>query len=390
MSVKKIRVLEMIDDASIGGGQVHVLILARHLNREVFEVSIACEGRGFLADEARKSGIEVIPVSMDNRIRLKTFREVNRIFRTSDFDILHTHGGTAGFWGRIGSFFTGKPIVRIHSYHGMHYLTKNYSFPRRLRIMDQLLLSLSDRVICVCRSDYQKGLEAGIVSKKKGTIIHYGIEQEKFQTSGQRSVLRNHYGLDGSAIVFGNVGRLHVQKGQCYLLEAFQAVKNNHPQAWLWIIGEGELKDELEKQSKDLDIHASVQFLGARTDVPALLSAMDIFILPSLWEGQPISIMEAGAAGKPVIATNIDGIADLLESEKNALLVPAKDPKALAGAMMRLIEDAGLRDRLSASVKATVSEGYTAEKMAKEMGDLYLEACNKRIAFRKTQRWSFD
>ena len=103
MSAKKIRVLEMIDDASIGGGQVHVLMLAKYLDREKFEVSIACEGQGFLVDEARKLDIDVIPVSMDNRIRLKTFRKVSRIFRKSDFDILHTHGGTAGFWGRISS-----------------------------------------------------------------------------------------------------------------------------------------------------------------------------------------------------------------------------------------------------------------------------------------------
>jgi len=373
MPVKKIRVLEMIDDASIGGGQVHVLMLAKHLSRETFEVSIACAGQGFLADEARELGIEVIPVSMDNRIRFKTFRDVIRIFRTSDFDIVHTHGGTAGFWGRIGSLFAGKPIGRIHSYHGMHYLTKNYSFPRRLRMMDQLLLSLTDKVICVCLSDYRKGLAAGIVSKKKGVIIHYGIEKERFQTSGHREALRNKYGLDESDLIFGNVGRLHVQKGQRYLLEAFQLVKNRHSHTRLWIIGEGELKDELEKLSQDLGIHESVHFLGARTDVHELLSAIDIFILPSLWEGQPISIMEAGAAGKPVIATNIDGIADLLDNEKNALLVPVKDAHSLAMAMMRLIEDAGLRNRLSAAIQATISESFTVENMAKNMGDLYRE-----------------
>src|SRR5574337_444662 len=132
MSTKKIRVLEMIDDASIGGGQVHVLILSKYLDRGEFDVSVACKGQGFLVDEARKLGIDVISVSMDNHISLKTFCEVTQIFRRSDFDILHTHGGTAGFWGRIGAFVTRKPIVRIHSYHGMHYLSKNHTFPRRL------------------------------------------------------------------------------------------------------------------------------------------------------------------------------------------------------------------------------------------------------------------
>ena len=379
MPVKKIRVLEMIDDASIGGGQVHVLMLAKYLDREKFEVSIACEGQGFLVDEARKLDIDVIPVSMDNRIRLKTFRKVSRIFRKSDFDILHTHGGTAGFWGRISSFFTGKPIGRIHSYHGMHYLSKNYAFPSYLRVTDQLLLCLTDKVICVCPSDYKKGLEAGIVNKKKGILIQYGIEKERFQNIGRRDVLRTKYGLNESIILFGNVGRLHVQKGQRYLLEAFQAVKSKYPNVHVWIIGEGELLCELIKLAHDLGIHDSVQFLGARTDIPEILSAMDIFVLPSLWEGQPISIMEAGAAGKPVIATNIDGIADILIDGKNALLVPVKDSNALAAAMMRMVEDSGLRNHLSVSVKATVSDDFTVEKMAKKIGDLYQEIYSMRF-----------
>lgn len=373
MSTKKINVLEMIDDASVGGGQVHVLLLSKYLDRAEFKISIACKGQGFLADEARKLGIDVISVSMDNQISLKTLREVAHIFRRSNFDILHTHGGTAGFWGRIGAYLTGRPIVRIHSYHGMHYLSKNYSFPRRLRMVDQLLLYLTDKVICVCPSDYRKGIEAGIVNEKKGVIIQNGIEIEKFQNFEQRKALRTKYGLDESVILFGNVGRLHAQKGQRYLLEAFQAVMNKHPHIRLWIIGEGELRCELEKFAQDLDIYDSVHFLGARTDVHELLSAVDIFILPSLWEGQPISVMEAGAAGKPVIATNIDGVADMLINEKNALLVPVKDPNALAVAMVRLIKDDGLRTHLSASIKATVSESFAAEKMVKKIGDLYQE-----------------
>lgn len=379
MSVKKIRVLEMIDDASIGGGQVHVLMLAKHLDREKFEVSIACNGQGFLVEEASKVGIGTISISMDNRIGLKTFCEAVRIFRRSNFDIIHTHGGTAGFWGRIGSLLAGIPVVRIHSYHGMHYLSKHHTFPRHFRVVDRLLLPLTDKVICVCPSDYRKGLEAGIVNEKKGVIIHYGIETEKFYNIAQRKALRARYGLDESAIVFGNVGRLHVQKGQRYLLEAFRAVRDSRPYARLWIIGEGELRDKLEKLAQEFGIYNAVQFLGARTDVHELLSAIDVFILSSLWEGQPLSIMEAGAAGKPVIATDIDGVADILINGKNALLVPAKDPNALASAMTSMTNDAGLRNHLSASLKGTISDDYTVENMVNRIEDLYQRTYSLRF-----------
>lgn len=373
--MRKIKILEMIDDASIGGGQVHVLMLAKYLDRDEFDISIACKGQGYLVDEALKSGIKVISIAMDNRLRLKTFREVTRMLRKSKFDIIHTHGGTAGFWGRIGSFVAGTPAIRIHSYHGMHYLTKNHSFPRYLKTVDRLLLSVTNNVVCVCSSDYKKGLESGIANQKKAVIIPCGIEVEKFTTLSRNNVLRAESGIRESDILFGSVGRLHVQKGQRYLLEAFQYVKSKHTHVWLWIVGEGELRGELEKLAKDYGVHDSVRFLGARANIPEILSAIDVFVLPSLWEGQPITILEALAAGKPVIATSVDGISDILVNGRNALLVPAKDPDSLAAAMNRMIRDVGLRTRISAAARETVSDKFTAEKMAEQFGVLYQKTC---------------
>jgi len=376
---KKIRVLEMIDDATIGGGQVHVLMLAKHLDHNTFEVSIACKEHGFLTDEARKHGIEVIPVSMDNHLSLKTFLATTRILRQSNFDILHTHGGTAGFWGRMCGVFAGRPRIRIHSYHGMHYLSKHNVSSFRLQMTDRFLLCLSDKVVCVCESDFKKGLQAGIVTAKKGVIIHNGIEAKNFRDFKRRDALRAEFGLKESDILFGNVGRLHRQKGQRYLIDAFQKVKNKNPQAELWIVGEGELREELKKGALDSGVYDSVHFLGARTDIPEILSAIDIFVLPSLWEGQPITILEALAAGKAVIATNVDGIADILVNEKNALLVPPKDSHALSVAMNKMIQDRELRARISSAAINTMSEKFTAERMAGLIGELYQKTYSMRF-----------
>src|SRR5207248_3830359 len=112
---RKLRVLEMIDDAEIGGGQIHVLLLSKHLPKVRFEVSIACAGKGYLVDEARKLGINVHPIDIDNRLRLISCKGLARLFRQHQFDIVHTHGGTAGFWGRSVSRLFGKPHIRIHT-----------------------------------------------------------------------------------------------------------------------------------------------------------------------------------------------------------------------------------------------------------------------------------
>lgn len=371
--LKKIRVLELIDDASIGGGPIHVLLLASYLDHDVFDVTIACESRGFLVDEARKRGIRVLPIEMDNRLRVRTLKSVMQMLRVSEFDILHTHGGTAGFWGRIGSVLVGKPPVRIHTYHGMHYLNEH---ARHLRawgqtLLERFLLRQTHSAICVCESDYRKGLDAGIVTEKNGVIIHYGIEMQKFQQHTQRNGLRAEFGANESTVVFGNIGRLHTQKGQRYLLEAFRTVREEYPDTVVWIVGGGELRDKLEGLARDLGIDSSVRFFGARTDIPELLSVVDVFVLPSLWEGQPLSILEAMAAGKPIIASHVDGIRDILVDGVNALLVPAGSSEQLAMAMTRVIQNRELAPRLSMAAREAFSEKFAAETMAARVGNLY-------------------
>lgn len=376
---KPIRVLEMIDDASIGGGQTHVLMLLKYLDQDAFDVSVACEGQGFLVDEIQKIDKKVIPVSMDNHVRLRTFRAVKQIFDKERFDIVHTHGGTAGFWGRFSSLFTSRPPARIHTYHGLHYLNEDSMMPRRFPTIDILLLRFTHRVICVCKSDYVKGLRAGVVSAEKGVIVHHGIELERFQDRSRREKLRSENDVDHGTIVYGNVGRLHRQKGQEYLLKAFRIVKQSHQKNILWIIGDGGLRDNLEQAARELQIQDAVRFLGDRMDIPDLLSAIDIFVLPSLWEGQPISLLEAMASGKPVIASSVDGISDILMHEGNGLLVLPKDVDSLAQAMIRLNKDKSLFSRLSSQAAETVAEQYSARKMAEQIGQLYIDVYTKRF-----------
>ncbi len=378
---KKIRVLELIDDASVGGGPIHVLLLASCLDRRAFDVTIACESRGYLVDEAVKRGIRALPIEMGNRLRARTLKSVVRLLGDFEFDILHTHGGTAGFWGRVGSALAGKPLVRIHTYHGMHYLNE-YTQPFTAwgkTLLERSLLKWTHRAICVCESDYRKGLDAGIVTEEKGVVIPCGIPLSKYQQHAQRDRLRAEFGVDDSTIVFGHVGRLHAQKGQRYLLDAFRTVTAEHPHAALWIIGEGELRGELMGFARDLGVESAATFLGARTDIPEILSAVDVFVLPSLWEGQPLSVLEAMAAGKPIIASRVDGIREILVDGVNALLVPAANAEQLAEAMMRVIQNRELATRLSTAARETLPETFSAETMAIRIGDLYQKIYYNRV-----------
>ena len=160
------------------------------------------------------------------------------------------------------------------------------------------------------------------------------------------------------------------------MLKAFKKVADKHSNIRLWIVGEGELRDPLERLAQDLGISAKVNFLGGRTDIPALLAAMDVFVLSSLWEGQPIVLLEAMAAAKPVVATAVDGIPEIVEDGKSGLLVNAGDVESLASAMERLFLDSELRKRFAEKGRDRISAQFTARHMAEHVTQLYRSSLN--------------
>lgn len=368
---KKIRVIEMIDDASIGGGQVHVLLLSKYLPRDRFDVTIACEGSGYLVEEAKKAGIRTIAVAMSNRLRMRSVADMYHLFQGSPADIVHTHGGTAGFWGRIGSTIFGTGAKRIHTYHGIHYLNTVETVSVWFRHIDRFLLRMTDQIICVCQSDVKKGMSVGIVPPEKTSVIPYGIETGVFRKNSSLTTLRQELNIDPSTFLFGHIGRLHVQKGQKYLLQAFHLMNKECPNSKLVMIGDGELRDELTGMAQELGISDKIYFLGARTNPAEYLAIFDCFVLPSLWEGQPISLLEAMVAGKPIIATTVDGINDILIDGKNALLVPSTNSEILARSMVRMCQDSALAKRLAEEAQRTVAAGYAIEHMCDQIARLY-------------------
>ena len=366
-----IKVLEMIDDATIGGGQQHLLWLAESLDGSRFEVAVACEGRGYLVDELNKRGIPVYALSIANRLSFRSLAQCWRLMKLLAPDVLHTHGGTAGFYGRLISRITPVRAV-VHTYHGLHYLHSDSRAKKLLhRFVDHVLLRFTDRIICVSEGDFDLGVRWGIVNPTAAMVIRNGIDIARYsryaypETSTQRRNARI-----GQTIV-GTIGRLHVQKGQIYLLEAARLVLNKYPSTIFQIIGTGELERQLKEKAIELGIADHVQFLGARTDVPDLLAAMDLFVLPSLWEGQPITLMEAMASCTPIIATDIDGISEMIEPSRDGLLVPAGNASDLADAIALLLSDSSLAQKLSQHAFDKVVREFDIRKMVRLTEETY-------------------
>ncbi|PSB57221.1 glycosyltransferase family 4 protein [Chamaesiphon polymorphus] len=374
--MSKLRVLLTIDEASLGGGQMHVLLLTKYLDRENFEVEIATEQTGWLVDEVRKLGTIVHPISIANKLSWKSYQSIRQLFSSHKFDIVHTHGGTAGFWMRLVSIgLTDRPMM-LHTYHGLHYLhilpgTIGFIFQliKRVifRLIDRFLLKYTDRIICVCQSDYDRAVAVKVAHPTNTSIVYNGIEIERFATPLDRDIARRRFGFGASEFIFGNVGRLHTQKGHEYLLRAFAKLNNS---ARLAIVGDGELRYESIGLADELKIERRVMFLGARSDIYEFLSAIDVFVLPSLWEGQPIALLEALAIGKPCIASAVDGIPEIITNGVNGYLVPPRNIEALTQAMDRAIDRPQPLTPFFGSSDCG-SARFVAQQMATEIGNLY-------------------
>jgi glycosyltransferase involved in cell wall biosynthesis len=371
----KIRILLMIDDATLGGGQMHVLLLAKYLQGANFDVEIATESKGWLVDEALELRLIVHEIAISNQVTWQSFRKVRQLFESQNFDILHTHGGTAGFWGRLVAASLAKRPTIIHTYHGLHYLNiskvgmnaiqqklKRAIFSR----VDRFLLNYTNRIICVCRSDYDKAIACGLANPDRTSIVFNGIETDKFLQPIDREIARKIFGIAPGELVFGNVGRLCEQKGHKFLLQAFAKV-SGCPR--LMIIGDGELRDESILLANKLNIGDRVSFLGARSDVHEFLSAIDIFVMPSLWEGQPIALLEALAIGKPCIASAVDGIPESIVDGVNGYLVNPRDVDGLAR-VMNFATESNLQ-KVSKCGFSTISQKISAKNMAIEIGNIY-------------------
>ena len=374
------KVLQIIDDASPGGGQIHVLLLSKYLQHENIEVVIATEATGWLVNQAQILEIQTYAIAISNKLTWQSFQNIYRLLKSQKFDIIHTHGGTAGFWGRlVAASLQNKPKI-IHTYHGLHYLNiaqikspqqkiKKAIFQR----IDQLLLNVTDQIICVCPSDYEKAIAAKVASPSKTSIVYNGIEIDKFSEPLNKEISRKIFEVSPTDFIFGNVGRFHEQKGHKYLLQAFAKVADR---ARLMIVGDGELRDELMMLADELQISDRLIFLGARSDIYEFLSAIDVFVMPSLWEGQPIALLEALAIGKPCIASCVDGIPEIITDRVNGYLVKPKDVEGLTKSMDIAINSPDTLQKFSNAGATTITQKFLAQNMAKAIAKIYLTQRN--------------
>jgi glycosyltransferase involved in cell wall biosynthesis len=281
--------------------------------------------------------------------------------------ILHVHGYAAADFGRLAARAVGAALV-------LHEHFADPRMPVYQGWADRALARLTHRAVAVSASTRDFLVRQRHVPAERVRLIWNGAPLDEFAPVGpeRARAARRSLGLPVDAPVLGTIGRLSEQKGHRVLLEALPALARARDELRVVIVGDGDLLDPLRQKAAALGLAERVVFAGHRADVPDLLGAIDVLCLPSLYEGTPLALFEAMAAGKAIVATAVDGNAEVLEDGRTGLLVPARDPAALAQAVLRVLEAPTLRARLGAAARQA-SRDYDIETTVRRLEALYDE-----------------
>ena len=281
-------------------------------------------------------------------------------------DILHMHGYGASTFGRLAAARRGWPTV-------LHEHANLTDTPWFQKVADRLLAPQTDLAIAVSRSTADFVTRARLVPASRTRVVYLGAPVAEFarpHSDSEVGAARAALGLPADARIVGTVTRLMPSKGNEYLVAAAPRILDGAPDVHLCIVGEGDLQADLERQAHDLGVADRVHFSGFTRDVAGALAAFDLVVFPSLWEGTPLTAFEALAAGRPIVASDADGLSDILHDGRDAVIVPKRDAGVLAGAILALLDDPDRRAALAAAARTT-GAGYDIAAFVRKMERLY-------------------
>lgn len=367
------KILEVVGNLEIGGTERMVVDLAKGLKNKGHQIMVCILSKGGpLAEELKQEGIETVVLSkllLKNKYIFYFVFKLYKLIQKNNFDVLHTHMFIPSFWGRIAGILGGIKVIIASEYN------QDYWKKRRHIFIDKALSLFTDKIIVVSSAVKDFVIEKEKIDSHKLILIHNAVDAKKFMPC-DAAHLKKEFNISDGTFIVGTVSRLIPQKGQQYFLEAACRISGYPQDIKFLIVGDGLLRGDLESLSERLGLRDKVIFAGLRQELVEFLSILDIFVLPSIWEGLSVTLLGAMAMGKPVITTDIKGVEDLIIDGENGLLVPPKDSEKLAQAMLKLINDELYARNLGLNARKTVEKGFSLKTMIEKTEALYQSFLN--------------
>ena len=369
--MRKLNVVHVCDHLGWAGSRMHGVKrlfawMMPRFDRERITASLVSLRKKDLSDDTLEQfGIDVTYLGR-HKFDPATFTHLLKVLREKHADVVHLHGYGATTFGRLCAARLGIPAI-LHE-HANHTDT-----PWFQKVADAWLARYTDVAIAVSASTAEFTTRARLVPADRTHIVYLGAPLDEFarpRTAAEVAAARREMGVPEGAVAIGCVTRLMPSKGNEFLVAAAPAVLAAHPRARFFLVGEGELEAPLRAQAEALGLGDRFVFAGFKSDVAAALSAFDLVVFPSLWEGTPLTAFEALAMGKAIVSTDADGLLDVLVHGRDALVVPKRDAAALAGAITTLIEQPALAATLADGARATGAR-YDINAFVRKMERLY-------------------
>jgi glycosyltransferase involved in cell wall biosynthesis len=373
------KILHVINTLSAGGAELHLLTLCRHLKRQGLEPVVAClreqvKGSRSLGCDFEDDGIRVIRVETDGRFDLRSIGRVAGLVAKERPDVLHTHLPRADMAGACRRLLD-RSVPWVCSVHDIH--DNSWSGRWTLPLFN-FIWRRADRVIAISHAVKDWLVKERAVPDEKVSVIHYGIESEPF--SRAQADLRREWGLENKTII-GAIGRLEPRKGHDCLIRSMPEIKRANPEAVLVIAGHDPCGygHELQRLIDRLGLNQEVRLLGFQRDIPAFLSTIDVFAFATQSEGFGQVVIEAMAAGKPVVASKIAPITEIIREGGTGLFVSPDDPQAIANVVAWLFSHPEEAEEMGRGGQERVHNHFSAKKMAAATLSLYNDVLRGRM-----------
>jgi len=389
VSMSCIDIMHVLYEPEFSGISRHVLYIAENIDRSKFNLSVVCPiNHNILIDKLMRLGIKVCPVAMSKYFSVKAMIFLRNLIRREHIDILHIHSIDAGCWSHIAAIMSRRRLAIVHTPHTIPLIPFKINPSPKIplyilySIIWRIYAHYTDVLICLQNTQKRSILEHKILNVHRTALIPNAIDFAHFAAEYDTPLFKRKYGLCDETLIIGQIGRLSKQKDPFNFLEAAAQVIEKMPQVKFFMVGEGALKARLKNYTHQLGISGEVIFTGWCDNVPEIISALDIAVLCSLWEGLPYTLLEYMAMGKATIASSIGGNIDVVRHNETGLLVPPRDPDALAQAILRLLGDKEMAARLGMNAKRDVKKRYNLNNMLSATEEVYIKL-SKAIVKRK-------
>lgn len=373
--MRKINLLYVITKLELGGAQKQLLSLIRRLDKEKFNLFLFTAQDGLLVKDALGiNGLTIIRSKcLERKINplkdLLALIEIHRFIKSNNIDIVHTHSSKAGILGRCAARFARVNFI-IHTVHGWSFNDYQPNFIRHIFIgLERLSARLSHKLIVVSYYDKQKGLINRIGREDKYIVIRYGIDCAEFFKRDQK--IKEELGIDNTDLVVTMISCLKPQKSPQDFIKLAFLVNRIQPDIKFLLVGDGVLRKKIEKLISEFNLQSEVILTGWRRDVYRILSATDVFVLTSLWEGLPIAALEASASSIPAIATHTGGIAEVIIDGKTGFLIPSRNLKLMSERLTLLLKDGNLRRQMGENARNKLGPKFMLTNTVRDTQNLY-------------------